>query len=65
MSYDSFKTDPFLRLGKMSVPQQTEVKTYLLNFWNGIAAKLNEKMQFGNFRFSPLYHLPQSSVSFV
>jgi hypothetical protein len=33
------------------------MKTYLLNFWNGTAAKLNDKMQFGNFYFSPLYHL--------
>ena len=38
------------------------MKMYLLNFRNGIAAKLNEKMQFGNFRFSPFYHPSQQSL---
>jgi hypothetical protein len=52
MSHDLFKTEPFSPAGKDVCYSETKMKTYLLNFWNGTAAKLNEKMQFGNFRFS-------------
>jgi hypothetical protein len=59
MSYDLFKAEPFLQLGKISVPHRRKWRRIYWISGNGIAAKLNGKMQFGNFRFSPLDYLPQ------